>query len=77
MLFHSRLLDLDFTPGEESLEVDLFREEEIPWQEIAFPVVRETLKLFFSDVKDGGFPLRGGTITRVSENPRRYDIKLL
>lgn len=77
MLFHSQLLDLDFRPGEESLEVNLFREEEIPWDEIAFPVVRETLKLFFTDQKNGGFPLRGGTIARISEHPRRYQTTLL
>ena len=77
MLFHSRLLDLNFSPGSESLEVALFREEEIPWNEIAFPVIRETLKLFFSDLTKGELPLRGGTITRVSDNPRRYEINLL
>jgi ADP-ribose pyrophosphatase YjhB (NUDIX family) len=77
LLFRSRLLDLEFSPGDESLEVDLFREAEIPWEEIAFPVVRETLKLFFDDAKNGGFPLRGGTIVRVSEQPRRYQITLI
>lgn len=77
MLFRSQLLDLDFAPGTESLEVNLFREEEIPWKEIAFPVVRETLKLFFTDVKSGGFPLRGGTIVRISENPRHYETTFL
>ena len=77
MLFRSRLLDLDFGPGTESLEVKLYREAEIPWEEIAFPVVRETLKLFFADAKAGAFPLRGGTIARVSEQPRRYVTQLL
>ncbi|MEN8179989.1 MAG: NUDIX hydrolase [Pseudomonadota bacterium] len=77
MLFRSQLLDLDFGPGDESLEVMLFREEEIPWKEIAFPVVEETLKLFFTDLGNGGFPLREGTIVRFSENPRRYETTLL
>jgi len=77
MLFRSRLLDLDFCPGAESLEVNLFREEEIPWDHIAFPVIQETLKLFISDMKNGGFPLRGGTIVRVSQEPRRYQTTLL
>ena len=76
MLFHSQLLDLDFSPGAESLEVNLFREEEIPWDEIAFPVVRETLKLFFTDAGNSGFPLRGGTIVRVSEHSRQYETSL-
>ena len=72
MLFRSQLLDLDFSPGKESLEVNLFREEEIPWEAIAFPVVQETLKLYFTDHKAGGFPLRSGTIVRLPGSPRRY-----
>jgi len=43
LMFRARLLDLEFAPGPESLEVALFREDEIPWQELAFPVVQETL----------------------------------
>jgi ADP-ribose pyrophosphatase YjhB (NUDIX family) len=74
MLFRSRLLDLDFHPGEESLEVRLFEEAEIPWSEIAFPVVRETLKLYFADRKTGAFPLRSGDITRSPDDPRRYRV---
>ena len=77
MLFRSRLVDLDFGPGSESLDVRLFREEEIPWDEIAFPVIKETLKLFFADARSGEFPLRSGTIRRIAENPRRYETTLL
>jgi hypothetical protein len=50
------LLNHDFAPGSESLEVRLFEEFEIPWDEIAFPVIRETLKLFFRDRAAGRFP---------------------
>jgi ADP-ribose pyrophosphatase YjhB (NUDIX family) len=72
MLFRSRLLDLDFFPGKESLEVNLFREEEVPWGSIAFPVVQETLKLYFNDLNAGSFPLRSGTIVRLPGTPRHY-----
>lgn len=58
LMFRSRLLDLDFGPGEESLDVRLYREDEIPWDEIAFPVIRETLKLYFRDKKSGRFQFR-------------------
>lgn len=34
-------------PGSESLEIRLFTEEQIPWDKLAFPVVTETLKLYF------------------------------
>ena len=43
MFFRASLLDLDFKPGFESTDVRLFQEHEIPWDELAFPVVRDTL----------------------------------
>lgn len=49
MLYRARLLDLDFRPGEESLEVALLREDEIPWAEIAFRSVELTLRHYFAD----------------------------
>ena len=76
MLFRARLLDLDFGPGEESLEVRLFAETEIPWDELAFPVVRETLNLFFSDRADGRSGLRLGDIVREGPDLRRYRFHL-
>lgn len=57
MFYRATLLDLDYEAGTESLEVDLFAEEEIPWNDIAFPTVGHTLKSFFKDlarVRDGG-----------------------
>ena len=36
-------------PGSETLEARLFREDEVPWDEIAFRTVRETLRYFFED----------------------------
>jgi len=76
MLFRSRLLDLGFGPGTESLEVRLFDEAEIPWREIAFPVVKETLKLYFADRGTGHFPPRFGDIVRAADDPRRYRIRV-
>ncbi|MCU7853294.1 MAG: NUDIX hydrolase [Candidatus Thiodiazotropha sp. (ex Monitilora ramsayi)] len=76
LLFRSRLLDLDYGAGAESLDVGLFEEHEIPWDEIAFPVVRETLRLFFKDREQADFPLRGGTIERLPGEGRRFRILL-
>lgn len=53
MVFHSNLEDLDFSPGEESLEVGLFREEDVPWDEIAFSAVKFSLESYFRDRKKG------------------------
>ncbi|KIF81335.1 NUDIX hydrolase [Noviherbaspirillum autotrophicum] len=50
MFYRATLLDLDFSAGTESLEVKLFSEAEIPWNDIAFPTVACTLKFFFADL---------------------------
>jgi len=55
IFFQARLLDMAFEAGEESLEVRLFHEHAIPWDEIAFRTVATTLRLFFSDRARGSF----------------------
>jgi len=62
LLFRARLLDLDFSPGFESLEVKLFAEQEIPWDDLAFRPVRDTLQNFFADRKSGAFQFRIGNL---------------
>lgn len=57
LFFRARLLDLDFAPGIESLEVRLFGEAEIPWRELAFRPVRFSLEHFFNERKQGKFSL--------------------
>jgi ADP-ribose pyrophosphatase YjhB (NUDIX family) len=54
LFYRATLLDLEYAPGTESLEVQLFSETEIPWDEIAFPTVAYTLKFFFEDLKHAG-----------------------
>jgi ADP-ribose pyrophosphatase YjhB (NUDIX family) len=63
LLFRARLLDLDFSPGVESLEVALFGENEIPWDTLAFRPIRFTLERFFSDRKSGNFVFRNTDLT--------------
>lgn len=53
MHFLADLEALDFQPTPESLEVQLFTEEEIPWKEIAFASSSYTLKKFFEDRRKG------------------------
>jgi ADP-ribose pyrophosphatase YjhB (NUDIX family) len=64
MFFRASLADLNFRPGIESLDVRLFTEQEIPWDELAFPVIRDTLKHYFDDRRTGVFPVRMGDIVR-------------
>jgi ADP-ribose pyrophosphatase YjhB (NUDIX family) len=49
LFYLARLLDLEFKPGDESLEVALFEESRVPWKDIAFRTVGLTLKHWFAD----------------------------
>lgn len=62
LLFRAELLDLDFSPGMESLEVELFEERDIPWDELAFRPVRFTLQHYFADRKAGHFQFHTGDL---------------
>lgn len=55
MYYRARLLSDRFNPGFETIEARLFTEAEIPWEEIAFRTVRETLLCYFSDRQQGRF----------------------
>ena len=57
LYYRARLLDTVFDPGPETIEVNLFREDEIPWDELAFRSVRETLRRFFEDRREGRFTI--------------------
>jgi len=63
LLFRAKLLDLDFSPGVESLEVALFGEDEIPWDTLAFRPIRLTLEHFFADRKKSNFTFRNTDLT--------------
>jgi ADP-ribose pyrophosphatase YjhB (NUDIX family) len=64
ILFRARLLDLNFSAGTESLEVQLFDEKDVPWESIAFATVRNTLNHYYADRKAGEYRFHLGTIER-------------
>ncbi len=64
VFFRGELEKPEYSPGIESLEVELFEEHQIPWQDIAFPSVKKTLSQFFKDRQTGIFPVRTGAIRR-------------
>ena len=55
LFYRARLLSEQFQPGYETIEARLFSEEEVPWDEIAFRTVRETLLRFFADHRAGNY----------------------
>ena len=58
MFFRAQLLGPAFESGPESSEVALFTEAEIPWGELAFPVVSATLEHYFADLRRGEYEFR-------------------
>ncbi len=70
VIFRARLLDLDFGPGTESLDVRLFKEEDVPWTDLAFRTITRTLRNYFLDRKLGAFPVHVSALEkRVAREP--------
>lgn len=55
LFYRAKLLSAHFNPGTETMEARLFSESDIPWDELAFKTVRETLIRYFSDRRAGAF----------------------
>ncbi len=62
LFYRARLLDTNFGAGEESLETQLFSEDEIPWHELAFSSVDQCLKAYFGDRRTGRFEFHETTL---------------
>lgn len=58
MFFRATLATPEYSPGIESLETRLFAEDEIPWDDLAFPTVIKTLRYYFEDIAEGSFEVR-------------------
>lgn len=55
LFYRATLLSDVFAPGYETMEARLFTEDEVPWDELAFRTVRETLLRYFADRRTGAF----------------------
>ena len=55
--YRARLTSDSFDPGHETMEARLFSEQDIPWDEIAFRTVKQTLQCYFADMKSQNFVL--------------------
>ncbi len=53
LFYTARLRNDTFDPGYETMETGLFAEADIPWDEIAFRTVKETLEHYFADRRAG------------------------
>jgi hypothetical protein len=55
LYYRARLTSDQFDPGHETMEARLFNEADIPWDELAFRTVKETLEHYFADRQTGQF----------------------
>jgi ADP-ribose pyrophosphatase YjhB (NUDIX family) len=55
IFYLAELTHTRFEPGTETMEARLFNEADVPWDDLAFRTVRETLRLYFADRRLGSF----------------------
>jgi ADP-ribose pyrophosphatase YjhB (NUDIX family) len=77
IMFRGELPNAEYAPGAESLEAGLFLQEEIPWEELAFPVVTETLRRYFRDRERGNFRVHVGDIVPIDRERGQWDSRFL
>ncbi len=70
VFYRARMLSPTLDPGPESLEARLFEEDAIPWDELAFKTVIQTLRWFIADRKEGRFTLHTDAIAYTPKAPR-------
>ncbi|WP_312198184.1 NUDIX hydrolase [Stutzerimonas balearica] len=66
LFFRAELTEPRFSPGDESVDVRLFRQDDIPWSELAFPTVGRTLECYFADRVLQAFPVRNESMPPLS-----------
>ncbi|MFZ7127910.1 MAG: NUDIX hydrolase [Desulfobacterales bacterium] len=62
MMYRAPMVDGRCAAGSESREVRLFSESEVPWEDLAFAVIRRTLECYFDDRSRGRFRLHTGSV---------------
>lgn len=72
-MYRGELVDGKADVGEESLDVKLVGEADIPWNELAFQVVEENLKLYYQDMAAGKFITHYGEILKSGDDG--YQVK--
>lgn len=71
MMFRADMQSAAHEPGAESLEVRLCDAHQIPWEHLAFPVIRLTLEKYYKDLDNNEFPVHVENIMRHPGKRRR------
>lgn len=74
VFYRAELMEPVFGPSSESSEVALFDEQDIPWSELAFPVVELALDHFLKDRITGQFSVKREQIQRPWRSRRSPNI---
>lgn len=64
MMYRASFVEPTFAAGSESLDVRLVPPREIPWSEIAFPVIRYALEFMVDDLASGAYRTHQGVLVR-------------
>ena len=62
--FRARLLEGAYGVGAESLQVGLYDEQQIPWEQIAFPSIEFALRCYLQDRRSGSEALHFSDVNR-------------
>ena len=71
MMFRAAMQSAAHEAGTESLEVRLYEAHQIPWELLAFPVIRLTLEKYYNDLDNNEFPVHVENILRHPGTRRR------
>ncbi len=55
IVFRGQLLNEEYSPNHEVLEVGLFNEQDAPWSELAYPVMEDYIRRFYRELRSGQF----------------------
>jgi ADP-ribose pyrophosphatase YjhB (NUDIX family) len=73
LMFRGQMRSPDFDPGSESLDAALFERDEVPWDALSFPVIRETLLRYYDDHDRGVFGTHIGDIVVIDRAAGLYE----
>jgi len=65
VVFRAELDNPEYTAGEETIEVGLFAEDEVPWDDFAFPELKDSLRYFYRELKKNKFGVHIAQFTEV------------
>ncbi len=73
--FRGEVQTTEFNCGPECSEVAFFTEEEVPWQELAYPAMFGFLRMFFQELKTNQFDVHLSHVDTHGKSRRRYYLK--